>query len=234
MVAGVIRDHFDKVFVINMKRSIKRRAMFLSQASIVGLSDTEIIRGVDGRNLDLGVMRSRGILRRDARLKRDLTAGEVGCYLSHVYAWKSVLEREVKTALICEDDIVWMPDANVIVDRFMAEVPDDWDIIHFHSYVKIGSHLQNDPWRYRIGEHVWQGYNEGGGSVCYAITSRGAGFLLDIAFPICSAVDGRTNWLTGWWKACEGYRGYICWPFPCGIGNVSSEIDSISPRAGNQ
>jgi hypothetical protein len=31
--------------------------------------------------------------------------------------------------------------------------------------------------------------------------------------PMRSALDGVTNWLTGDWKECEGYRGYVCSPF---------------------
>ncbi|MFA6055622.1 MAG: hypothetical protein WC769_09625 [Thermodesulfovibrionales bacterium] len=51
-----------------MARSIKRRAMFLSQASVFGLSNAEIIRAVDGRTLDLEMMRSQGILQWDNHL----------------------------------------------------------------------------------------------------------------------------------------------------------------------
>jgi glycosyl transferase family 25 len=228
----VIRDHFDHIFVLKMARSIKRRAMFFFQSSTFGLSNDEIIQAVDGRTLDLEMMRSQGILQWDTHLKRDLTAGEVGCYLSHISAWKTLLERKLKTALICEDDVVWRIDANAIVDRFMAEVPCDWDILHFHNSVRIGSGQYNDHGRKKISEYVWQGFNEGRGAACYAITARGASFLFNIAFPICSTVDGRINWLTGWWKKCEGYRGYICWPFPCEVGNVQSEIDAVSQRPG--
>lgn len=226
----MIRDHFQQIFVLNLARSISRRAMFIRQAEVFGLSNAEIIKAVDGRTLDLEMMRSQGILQRDKHLKRDLTAGEVGCYLSHISAWKTLLERKLKTALICEDDVVWKIDANEIVDRFMAEVPCDWDILHFHNHIPIGSGKHNDPGRRRVSKYVWQGFNEGKGAACYAITARAASFLLNIAFPICSTVDGRTNWLTGYWKECEGYRGYICWPFPCGVGNMQSEIDMISQR----
>lgn len=226
----MIRDHFDQIFVLNMARAIKRRALFLSQASVFGLSNAEIIQAVDGRTLDLEMMKSQGILQWDNHLKRDLTAGEVGCYLSHISAWKSLLERKLKTALICEDDVLWRMDANAITDRFMAEVPCDWDILHFHNNVRIGSGQYNDHGRKKISEYVWQGFNEGRGAACYAITTRGASFLLNIAFPICSTVDGRLNWLTGWWKKSEGYRGYLCRPFPCEVGNMPSEIDAITQR----
>ena len=213
-----------------MTRSVKRRALFLFQASLLGLSNAEIIRAVDGRTLDLDLMKAQGDLRWNDQLKRDLTAGEVGCYISHVNTWKTILERKLKKVLICEDDVIWRMDADAITDRFMAEVPPDWDILHFHGNVRIGSGRYNDCGRKKISEYVWQGYNEGRGSACYAITDRAADFLLSIAFPICSTVDGRINWLTGWWRRCEGYRGYVCWPFPCEIGNMPSEIDSITKR----
>jgi len=204
--------------------------MFMRQARIFGLSNAEILRAVDGRTLDLEMMRSQGILQWDNHLRRDLTAGEVGCYLSHISVWKTLLERKLKTALICEDDVVWRIDANAIIDRFMSEVPCDWDIIHFHNSVRIGSGQYNDYGRIKLSEYVWQGFNEGRGAVCYAITTRGASFLLNIAYPISSTVDGRINWLTGWWKKSEGYRGYICQPFPCEVGNMPSEIDAITQR----
>lgn len=226
----MIRDHFDRIFVLNMVRSIKRRAASIFQSSIFGLSNAEIIQGVDGKTLDLELMRSRGILRWDNHMKRDLTAGEVGCYLSHITAWRTLMELNLKTALICEDDIIWRMDANEIVDQFMAEVPRDWDIIHFYSSVKVGSGFRNDTGRKQISRYVWQGYNECGGAVCYALTARAAAFLLDIAFPIRYRVDGMTNWLTGWWKECNGYRGYVCRPFPCEIGTMPSEIDAVSQR----
>jgi glycosyl transferase family 25 len=226
----VIKDHFDRIFVLNMKRSLGRRAIFLKQASTFGLSNIEFIQAIDGRTLDMNRMRSQGILRKDEHLQRDLTPGEVGCYLSHVKAWQTLLEYKLKDVLICEDDILWRIDANAIVDKFMAEVPGDWDIIHFHSHVQVGSGNLNDPGRKQLSKYVWQGFNEGRSLLCYALTARGVEFLLDIAFPIQSTADGRTNWLTGWWKRCKGYHGYVCWPFPCEGGKMPSEIDAIILR----
>lgn len=231
---NMINNHFDRIFVLNMPRSGKRRALFLFQSKKLELANAEIIQAVDGRTLDLELMKAQGMLQWDKHLNRNLTAGEVGCYLSHVSAWRLLVERRLKTALICEDDILWKKDANVIVDQFMTEVPGDWDIIHFHSHSPIGSGTHNDPGRKRVSNYVWEGYNEGRGSTCYAITARGASFLLSIAFPIRSAVDGVTNWLTGWWKRCKGYRGYVCWPFPCEAGNTTSEIDAIVQRPEGQ
>ena len=82
-------------------------------------------------------MKAEGTLLWDDWKKRDLTRGEVGCYLSHVKAWNLMIEQGLDKALICEDDIIWRSDTHDIADNFMKEVPDDWDIIHFHSYVAI-------------------------------------------------------------------------------------------------
>ena len=227
----MISDYFDQIFILHLPRTIKRRALVLYQTAFLGSANVEVIPAVDGRTLDIEDMKARELLKRDEHLQRELTLGEVGCYLGHVNIWSTLLKRELKHALICEDDLVWRLDANEIVDAFMTEVPDDWDIIHFHNSIRIGSRKHNDPGRKQISRHAWQGCNEGRGSACYALTARGAQFLLDIAFPIQSTVDGRTNWLTGWWKECKGYNGYVCWPFPCEVAQVPSEIDTIEVRS---
>jgi glycosyl transferase family 25 len=226
----MVGDYFSKMFILHLPRTVKRRALVLCQTAFLGSEHVEVVPAVDGRMLDLEDMKARGILKRDDHLQRDLTPGEVGCYLGHVTIWRSLLKLNLNHALICEDDLVWRTDANEIVDAFMTEVPEDWDIIHFHNSIRVGSGKYNDPGRRQIGRHVWRGYNEGRGSACYALKARGAQFLLDMAFPIQSTVDGKTNWLTGWWKACRGYTGYVCWPFPCEVAQVDSEIDTIEER----
>lgn len=227
----MISEYFDRIFILHLPRTVKRRALVLCQTAFLGSSRVEVVPAVDGRKLDLEDMLAQGVLKRDKHLQRDLTPGEVGCYLGHVRIWNSMVKQKLNHALICEDDIVWRSDAHAIVDSFMTEVQDDWDIIHFHNSIRIGSGVYNDPGRKQISGHVWRGYNEGRGSACYALRARGAQFLLDRAFPIQSTVDGRTNWLTGWWKECDGYTGYVCWPFPCEVAQVASEIDAIKMRS---
>jgi glycosyl transferase family 25 len=227
----MISDHFDRIFILHLPRTVKRRALVLFQTAFLKSEKVEVFPAIDGRTLDLEDMKAQGILRRDKHLRRDLTKGEVGCYLGHLSIWRTLLKRNFTRALICEDDLLWRPDADDIVDAFMQEVPDGWDIIHFHNGIRIGSGRRNDPGRKKISGHVWRGYDESYGTTCYALTARGARFLIDRAFPIQSTVDGRTNWLTGWWKECEGHTGYVCWPFPCEVAQVPSEIDTIEVRA---
>ena len=225
----MISDYFDKIFIINMPQALKRRAAMLFQIGRMNLKNTQLIQAVDGRSIDLDKMKAEGSLLWDDWKKRDLTQGEVGCYLSHVKVWNMMVEQNLEKALICEDDIIWRPDANEIADQFMNEVPDDWDIIHFHSYVAIGSGRHYDSRRIKLSEHVWKGYLEGEGAVCYAIKERAAEFLLKTAFPIRYPLDGVINKLTRP-NLSSKYHGYVCHPFLCGISNRPSEIDKISRR----
>jgi glycosyl transferase, family 25 len=226
----MVSDYFDRIFILHLPRSIKRRVLVLGQKAFLGTSNIETVRAVDGRDLDLDEMKIQGTLKWDEHLGRELTRGEVGCYLGHLGIWKEMLKRGCMRALVCEDDLIWRADGNEIMNGFMAEVPQDWDILHFHNGIRVGSGSRNDVKREKISNHVWRGYDESYGSACYALTSRAAQFLVKIALPIQSTIDGRTNWLTGWWKKCEGYKGYVCWPFPCEVAQVPSEIDSIELR----
>lgn len=219
----MISDYFDKIFIINLPRSIKRRALMLYQMGKMNMKNFQLVKAVDGNHLDLKKMKEDGVLLWDDWNLRDLTPGEVGCYLSHVNIWRAAVEQNLEKILICEDDIIWRPDAHEIADRFMFEVPLDWDIIHFHSHVQVGSGISYDIKRKMISAHVWMGYAEGRSSACYALTKRGLNFLLNIAFPIRYTLDGTINKLTSpQWRS--EYRGYVCWPFLCENANLPSDI----------
>ena len=229
----MISDYFDKICIINLPGSFKRRAAMLFQTGRLKLKNACLVEAVDGRSLDLEKMKAEGSLQWDDWNLRDLSHGEVGCYLSHVKVWNMLVEQNLSKVLICEDDIVLRPDANEIADSFFSEVPDDWDIIHFHSNIRVGSKLRNDFNRKMISAHVWKGYDEGRSAVCYAITARGAKFLLSKAFPIRYTLDGTISKLTmPKWSA--EYRGYVCWPFLCELSNRPSDIDMIAGREGKR
>ncbi len=53
----------------------------------------------------------------------------------------------------------------------MAEMPRNWDIIHFMSTRPVGSGDKLDVNRKKITEHVYLGYNEGAGAACYALSA---------------------------------------------------------------
>lgn len=59
---------------------------------------------------------------------RQMTMGEIGCFLSHYNIWKRIVEREQEVALILEDDIrfesYFMNAAEKVLKQAESLVPD--------------------------------------------------------------------------------------------------------------
>ncbi|MGI9307074.1 MAG: glycosyltransferase family 25 protein, partial [Gammaproteobacteria bacterium] len=93
----------------------------------------ELVDAVDGKTLDLSALGGR--LRQDIarmRCSRDLTAPEIGCYLSHYNLWKKLAADKTECALILEDDAVWNGDLAPVI-RSLQNAPCAWDIAVLHT-----------------------------------------------------------------------------------------------------
>jgi GR25 family glycosyltransferase involved in LPS biosynthesis len=68
-----------------------------------------------------------------------LTSGAVGCFLSHYYLAKQLLDdSSADTYLILEDDVQLLPSAYTIMTRELEHAPADWDLIAFYYHRVIG------------------------------------------------------------------------------------------------
>jgi len=68
-----------------------------------------------------------------------LTSGAIGCFLSHYYLAKQLLDdSSVDTYLILEDDVQLLPSAYTIMMRELEHAPADWDLIAFYYHRVIG------------------------------------------------------------------------------------------------
>lgn len=68
-----------------------------------------------------------------------LTTGAVGCFLSHYYLAKQLLDdSSADTYLILEDDVQLLPSAYTIMSRELEHAPADWDLIAFYYHRVIG------------------------------------------------------------------------------------------------
>ena len=71
-----------KVFVLNLERAVERHASMLAQVAAHAL-DAEILTAVEGVRIDRATL--------PAGTRASLSAGELGCYLSHLKAWETVV-----------------------------------------------------------------------------------------------------------------------------------------------
>lgn len=106
-----------KIFIINMPRSSSRREIMESRLESLGLQG-EFIPAIDGMTLDRTAL--------PTGTEPGLSPGEIGCYLSHLRAWSTVVERNLPYAVVLEDDVIIHAEMMRVVDEIIAlNVPFD-------------------------------------------------------------------------------------------------------------
>jgi glycosyl transferase family 25 len=120
------------VFVINLDRDRERLARMLSEGQRVGISFERFI-AVDGKHLD-GELRDQFYLGA-APHEAAFTAGEIGCYASHLRIHRLLEDRSNEFALILEDDVRLADDLVPTIKAAVA-CARDWDIIRLSNATK--------------------------------------------------------------------------------------------------
>ena len=96
-----------KTYIINLERSPERKQHMQTLLSQYDCLDIEFVRAVDGSILK--EKEKKLLFDNDEAYKRYgkyLTAGEIGCTLSHQLCYKRIAEGEEHCALILEDDLL--------------------------------------------------------------------------------------------------------------------------------
>lgn len=125
------------IYLINLPRASDRLEHFREQLEASDLPSRGVIRfdAVDGASLDIRAMTTDRAYReiRDAettgfrRKHYQLSRGGVGCYVSHVKVWESVLKGDKEAALIFEDDTTIHRDTRRILHGL--DLPEDLDVL---------------------------------------------------------------------------------------------------------
>lgn len=101
------RDTHIPIYVINLEKRQDRLRQFATRNRKVRW---QRIDAVDGRNVDLGGVRTK------------LTKGEVGCFLSHIKALDVIAHGQDEFAIVLEDDAsITFPNSFPIIERLLAE-----------------------------------------------------------------------------------------------------------------
>lgn len=105
-------------FVINLASASERRRLMTAQLDQPHLPTYTLLDAVDGRVLPAAALAQgydEAAARRDAH--RSLSAGEIGCALSHRAAWQAVLDRGLTAGLVLEDDAVLGSESGAVIAR---------------------------------------------------------------------------------------------------------------------
>lgn len=137
-----IKNSFEKIYLINLKRRPDRLKNFLDHYKESDMKNEEIIKfdAIDGSKLNVDRVPLSELAQAELqqlettgfRTKHyQLTKGGIGCYLSHVKIWENILKNDAENVLIFEDDAQVPNDILLKINEEMKHMPNDWDIVLF-------------------------------------------------------------------------------------------------------
>lgn len=157
---------------------------------------------VDGQEVDIHHLAAIGLVRREALPRYflpndeklfgvDLTAGGVGCALSHMQIWKDVIDHNPETEedracfLVVEDDCKFVHsfDEELLFSR-LEHVPSDWQMVFIG-----GSDLMRKQDALEVAPGVrrlYRGFRE---TTAYLITVSGCKACLEVSVPLSWQID---------------------------------------------
>lgn len=189
---------FPPIFVISLAREAERRAAMREE--LAGF-DFEFFDAVDGDRLDGSEYRHRlhagwwRIVR-----GRELSPGEIGCFLSHYALWQRMVETGTPSALILEDDARLEDGFATIVEEIM-KAETEWDIVHLapkkrYPIDRVYAVLDGCRWLVRFRRRH-------AGAHGYLIRQEAAEALLHYCWRIRAPID----WLYAeWWQNGLAFR----------------------------
>jgi len=191
-----------KAIVISMKKSIDRRKYIIKQCNQIGI-EYEILEGVDGRTLPENICTEFIQARKNAYApkglppsKWEVTPGVVGCAISHINAYKKIVESDTEAALILEDDAILTDNIKLLMDNKkvikylrnqkveiiqLAAVKSDYIYL---PEIKFLGRSKLAP-----GLTIGKAAKIIPGASCYIISKSGAQKLLDNILPLRYASD---------------------------------------------
>ncbi|MDJ1500467.1 glycosyltransferase family 25 protein [Xanthocytophaga agilis] len=140
--------NFDRIYVINLKRRPDRWEHAGKQLADAGI-ECKQYEAVDGQQL---------------QLKHPfMTAGMVGCWMTHRDIFKEAVENGYESILIFEDDLKLIDGFNLMLSLSLSKLPADWEFVylgytHYDDQPKTGLQKVNDFWI--VPANCWgtQGY----------------------------------------------------------------------------
>jgi glycosyl transferase family 25 len=184
---------FDRIFYINLDRRPDRNdnvRQLLKTHNLERISTR--IPAVDGSKLNLNdvpknIITQKGIddaKNRHERVGIPLTVGAIGCAMSHRNAWRRIIDLNIGSALILEDDIRIDPEFHQKMRKYKHHVPKNYDVIFIGYHPATVVYMDHSNPVNQIFLRTKKVY----GLFGYIVSRKGAEKLLKM-FPITQQID---------------------------------------------
>ncbi len=211
--SGPARTRID---VISMSTAQERRATF-GDGARGARAEWRFVDAASSPPVDVPYQEEAAI----RRFGRALSRGEIGCFASHLAAWKSLLASNDRQRIVLEDDtIVDWPLMDRIAEVDFAEL--GIDLVRFYSTHAFQHSVAIERF---LGPHTHLLQTRGMflGTQGYLLTRRAAERFVELAPAITMPVDW---FMTRYWA--YGFRNYCVFPFPLIERFVPSDIGDRS------
>lgn len=200
-----------QVLVISLQRSTDRREAVKKQLEHFSFP-WKFIDAVDGRLLSRMPPSYKAI---KVKLLQgyELTPGEIGCFLSHIQAWKLCVEHN-RTTLVFEDDFRLTKNIEQII-RDLIDISDQWNLVRLSGIYET----PHEVLMYRRGYDLVRNLGEPCGTAAYMIQPEAAEILLKNATHIYEPVD---HYLEHYYK--HSLRILAAKPYPIQLSHSKSTI----------
>jgi GR25 family glycosyltransferase involved in LPS biosynthesis len=180
-----------KCFLINLDKDIERYNNSMNQLKDFNIERISAIYGKDLNEEYIKKILSKRAYDNLGRERRDhfgiYTKGAIGCYLSHVQVWLEIVRRNLKYAIVFEDDIAKSKNYNLnaMNDQIRKSLQycknnnKKLSCIFFEVDERDSEKIDDNM--YKLKEFF--------GTRCYLITNHGARQLLKDCFPLEVQVD---------------------------------------------
>jgi hypothetical protein len=121
-------EQFDKRYCVNLDKRADRWEKVSKTFEEVGIKDVIRYSAVDGNELDLT----------NVKYNERLLKGELGILQTHLNLLQEAKDEGLKEIVIMEDDVVFTDEFKDF-DKYLADVPSDWDMIFVG-----GNHMYGD------------------------------------------------------------------------------------------
>jgi GR25 family glycosyltransferase involved in LPS biosynthesis len=197
-----------------MKRSAKNAGIKIKQYPGVRITQDQLNNGIPG------------IPRRFYH-----RPGVIGCYLAHKHLLEKIDKENMPNdaTLIVKDDAIFSKDFLTKVKHIEPEVPDDWDLIYLHRYVKRLPGIQRSFKKGRVSKHLYKinkkyiGSNFG--TIAYLVRNKSVKKILPRLTKMKYPIDIQYNAIS------DKVNMYAIYPRIIGINrDVESNLENINEK----
>ena len=182
---------FEKIYVISLTTEVKRRNNIQAISEYFDF-DFEFVDAVDFKSLNLAELKKKKEIAFPNNnfyctksctclgKGHDIHIGQIACSLSHLKVWNLVIKKNLRSALILEDDVYFEEGLNEKVEIIETSLPKNW------NYINLGRNNSFKASQKNI-QKIKRGFS---GTQMYGVSNKGAYKAKENFYPIRANIDG--------------------------------------------